>query len=309
MKEILVGHTGFVGSNILEQHPFDAVFNSKNITEAYGTNPDLCVYAGVYAEKYLAQKNPSADLEIVQNAIHNIQLINPRQLVLISTIDVYPIPVAVDENSQITPVPSNAYGMHRRMLEEWVQNQIPNHLILRLPALFGRNIKKNFIYDLIHVIPSMLNPEKYSELSAAEPSIKDAYEIQNNGFFKCCAKPDQRRALREAFVRCGFTALQFTDSRSSFQFYNLAYLWGHIQISLKNDLHLINLAVEPLFTSTIYQQLNGTFFANELSSKIASYDFRSIHCSLFDGSNGYIFNQDKVMQDLIKFIASEKQKL
>ena len=41
MREILVGHTGFVGSNLNREHKFDMVFNSKNIEEAYGTNPDL----------------------------------------------------------------------------------------------------------------------------------------------------------------------------------------------------------------------------------------------------------------------------
>ena len=50
----LVGYTGFVGSNIASSFKFDRLFNSKNIKEAYGLNPDLCVYSGVRAEKYLA---------------------------------------------------------------------------------------------------------------------------------------------------------------------------------------------------------------------------------------------------------------
>jgi hypothetical protein len=35
--------------------------------------------------------------------------------------------------------------------------------VVRLPALFSRNIKKNFIFDLINVIPSMLTEHKYNE--------------------------------------------------------------------------------------------------------------------------------------------------
>ena len=42
----LVGYTGFVGSNIYTSGEFDAVYNSKNIEEAFGTKPDLLVYAG-----------------------------------------------------------------------------------------------------------------------------------------------------------------------------------------------------------------------------------------------------------------------
>ena len=43
--EYIVGYTGFVGSNIVLAHEFEGKFNSKNIKEAYGGNPDLLVYA------------------------------------------------------------------------------------------------------------------------------------------------------------------------------------------------------------------------------------------------------------------------
>ncbi|MEG2500937.1 MAG: NAD(P)-dependent oxidoreductase, partial [Oscillospiraceae bacterium] len=36
MKTALVGYTGFVGSNIAAAHPFDGLYNSKNIKEAFG---------------------------------------------------------------------------------------------------------------------------------------------------------------------------------------------------------------------------------------------------------------------------------
>ena len=52
----LVGYTGFVGSNIYAAagDQIDAVYNSKNIENAFGTNPDVLIYAGLRAEKYLA---------------------------------------------------------------------------------------------------------------------------------------------------------------------------------------------------------------------------------------------------------------
>ncbi len=52
----LVGYTGFVGSNIYDAagKEIDTVYNSRNIEEAYGTMPDLLIYAGLRAEKYLA---------------------------------------------------------------------------------------------------------------------------------------------------------------------------------------------------------------------------------------------------------------
>ena len=64
----LVGYTGFVGSNIYASGDFDAVYNSKNIEDAYGTNPDLLVYAGLRAEKYLANNDPKKDMEVIIQA-------------------------------------------------------------------------------------------------------------------------------------------------------------------------------------------------------------------------------------------------
>ena len=91
MKE-LVGYTGFVGSNLYDVGQFDAVYNSKNILEAYGTKPDLLVYAGLRAEKYLANHDPEKDMEQVLQAEQIIREIKPRKLVLISTIDVFKTP-------------------------------------------------------------------------------------------------------------------------------------------------------------------------------------------------------------------------
>ena len=64
----LVGYTGFVGSNLNKEFDFTNVYNSKNIVEAYGTQPDLLIYAGVSAEKFLANQYPQKDFEIVEAA-------------------------------------------------------------------------------------------------------------------------------------------------------------------------------------------------------------------------------------------------
>ena len=56
MKAI-VGYTGFVGSNLTASGDFDAKYNSGNIREAFGTKPDLLVYSGLRAEKYLANNS------------------------------------------------------------------------------------------------------------------------------------------------------------------------------------------------------------------------------------------------------------
>ena len=121
MKTAIVGYTGFVGSNICASTKFDAYYNSKNIEEAFDTQPDLLVYSGVRAEMFLANKFPEKDLEIIENAIENIKRINPKRVVLISSVAVYNQTFDVDENTVINKEESTAYGRNRRILEEWVE--------------------------------------------------------------------------------------------------------------------------------------------------------------------------------------------
>ena len=56
----LIGYTGFVGSNLLRQRPFDACFNSSNIDQIAGRSFDLVVCCGARAEKWKANADPEA---------------------------------------------------------------------------------------------------------------------------------------------------------------------------------------------------------------------------------------------------------
>ena len=94
---MLVGYTGFVGSNLSDKYDFTYRINTNNKEEAYGKKPELLVYAGLRAEKFLANNDPKADLKNIEEAFEQIKKIEPKKLVLISTVDVYKIPVDVDE--------------------------------------------------------------------------------------------------------------------------------------------------------------------------------------------------------------------
>ena len=298
----LVGYTGFVGSNLYEAGEFDAVYNSKNIQEAFGTNPDLLVYAGLRAEKYLANNEPKKDLEQIRIAENNILRINPKKLVLISTIDVFKKPSGVDENSVIETDGLHAYGYNRYLLECWVRENYPDALIIRLPGLFGNNIKKNFIYDFINVIPFMLKEDKYLELSQKNPEIMNYYVKQDNGFYKVSVKDEEREGLKNMFKESGFSALNFTDSRSRYQFYYLRNLWADINTALKVGIKLWHPATEPVSAEELYKYLTGEEFVNELDGIPADYDYRTIHAAAFGGSSGYISDKAKVLKDIKRFV-------
>ena len=305
--KVLVGYTGFVGSNIYTNATdIDAVFNSKNISDAYGSLPDLLIYAGLRAEKFLANKDPEADMKLILGAEENIKRIAPRKLVLISTIDVYKDPSGVDENAAIDTEGLSAYGYNRYMLEKWVMEHYPDSLIIRLPALFGNNIKKNFIYDFINIIPSMLSSAKFDELLKVDKSLINYYMLQSNGFYKLNPDIKDRDELKQRFINVGFTALNFTDSRSRYQFYDLSRLWDDIQVLLKEGVNLWNAAVEPVSAAEVYKFLTGSSFINELSVKPADYDYRSIHAGLFDGHEGYIYEKEEELNRIKDFIQSYK---
>ena len=299
----LVGYTGFVGSNLYERGKFDAVYNSKNIGKAFGTRPDLLVYAGLRAEKYLANHAPERDMELIRQAEENISKIDPEKMVLISTIDVFKAPKEVDENSEINTGNLHAYGYNRYQLEMWVREKYPDALIIRLPALFGKNIKKNFIYDYINVIPFMLKEDKLLELAEQNPKIMQYYLPTNDGFYQVIPTEGiEKEKLKSMFTELGFSALNFTDSRSKYQFYDLRMLWDDIGIALSNDIRLWHPATEPVSAGELYYYLAGKEFVNELSGKPADYDYRTIHGEIFGGVNGYINSKDDVMRQIKDFV-------
>ena len=301
--KILVGYTGFVGSNIYRKGKFDSVYDSKNIEDAYNTNPELLVYSGLPAEKYLANNFPEKDMELIYQAQKNISSINPKKIVLISTIDVFKSPINVDETTKIDTIDLHAYGYNRYKLECWVRENFSNALIIRLPALFGINLKKNFIYDFINLIQFMLTKKKMEELSLRDKDLKKYYEVGTNNFYKLRdLNNDEKKELKIKFKILGFSALNFTDSRSVYQFYYLNRLWDDIQIALKNNIKLWHPATEPISASELYKYITDTEFKNELSGVPLYYDYRTIYDKIFNGLNGYICSKKEILEEIKNFV-------
>lgn len=305
----LVGYTGFVGSNLYQKGNFDSVYNSKNIKEAYGSRPDLLIYAGLRAEKYLANHATEKDMEQILQAEENIRNISPEKLVLISTIDVFKKPDGVNESTEIDTEGLQPYGFNRYQLELWVRENYPDALIVRLPGLYGKNIKKNFIYDYINIIPFMLKQEKLEQLSACSSELKAYYQIQNNGYFKV-KELDQfdKEKLKNIYKKIGFSALNFTDSRSVYQFYPLERLWQDIQIVLEHNIKLWHPATEPVSAGELYEYLTGNKFINELSGVPAYYDYRTEYGHIFANDGPYIMSKQELLLSIKEFVDQESRR-
>lgn len=150
MPSALIGHTGFVGGNLARQHTFDAFFNSKNIEEIAGQSFDLLVISAMPAAMWIANRDPAADRAVLDRITGCLRQVKAANVIVMSTVAVYPIPIGVDEDSPIDPATQTAYGKHRLMLEQFAAEHFPRVLSVRLPGLFGPGLKKNAVYDLLH---------------------------------------------------------------------------------------------------------------------------------------------------------------
>lgn len=306
--KILVGNTGFVGSNLSQSGEFDIMVNSKNVTDAFGKKPEMLFFAGVRAEKYIANSNPAADEKHICEAMENIKRISPRSVVLISTVDVYKHPVEVTETSEIKAEFLSAYGLNRYRLECFVRENFTDHLIVRLPGLYGNNLKKNFIFDMIHFIPSALTDIKIAELDS--DFILKFYRKQLNGFYVLRdINIEERKQLTSYFMSVNFSALCFTDSRAKFQFYNLSHLKKHIDIAKNKGINLLNIVTEPCRADEIYRSVFNEEFNNELKGAPPEYNIKSIHAGEFGGDGYYIFSKKTVIDDISQYVRLRKNLL
>ena len=151
MSNALVGYTGFVGSNLLQFYKFDHLYNSKNFHEAQDKTFDILFFCGVPAVKWYANKHPEEDDSVMNKLKGILERVHAKKVVLISTIDVYEtVDSQVNEDHVINHGVNHVYGKNRYVFEEFIRTRYEDHHIVRLPALFGKGLKKNVIYDLIH---------------------------------------------------------------------------------------------------------------------------------------------------------------
>lgn len=303
MRDLLVGSTGFVGGNLSDSHTFEAACHSSDVLHYYNSQPELCIYAGIPSAMFLANSAPEKDLAIMWQALENIRRIRAKQLVLISTIAVYADCKGCTEDDATIREGMRPYGYHRGLLENRVREEFDNALIVRLPALYGRGLKKNFLYDLRTITPSMLSPEKYRKLGEQHVAIAAGYDPAPNGYYVLNEKVPQG-VLRGIFEDGPFNALCFTDSRSRFQFYPLSRLWRDIKTALKNGIQCLNLTPPPLSAAEVFRAVYpGKEWHNELHSAPFDYDMRSNYAELLGGySDGYLCSAEEELCDICRFI-------
>ena len=150
IENALIGYSGFVGSSLIRQQEFKYLYRSTNISEIQNKSFHTVVCAGVSALKWWANKNPEEDKRSIDSLMANLSTIKCDKFILISTVDVFSRPQAVVESTSIDATDLDPYGSHRYQFEQFVRNQFPDCLIIRLPGLVGPGLKKNVIYDFLN---------------------------------------------------------------------------------------------------------------------------------------------------------------
>lgn len=150
MKDALIGFSGFVGSSLLKQAEFECLYRSANIADIENNTFDTVVCAGAPAQKWLANKDPQSDSQKIDGLIAHLKTIKCKTFILISTVDVFKNPIGVDESTVVDEIDLHPYGLHRRQLEQFVEQHFPHHLVVRLPGLVGPGLRKNVIFDFLN---------------------------------------------------------------------------------------------------------------------------------------------------------------
>lgn len=148
--DVLIGKTGFVGGHLVRKHRFDLEIHRANIELISGANADVLVCAGIPAQKWIANQDPVSDWQNISNLAQVLTSLSAKRAVLVSTVDVYDNPYIVDEDDTPSLNATSAYGRNRTWFEFFFRAQFPESLILRLPALYASDVRKNLVHDLLH---------------------------------------------------------------------------------------------------------------------------------------------------------------
>lgn len=151
MTTALIGSTGFVGGTIARQRRVDVGYHRPDVAGIRGRSFSTLWIAGAPAQKWVANADPDDDGDAITALMDHLRQVQADTVVLMSTVDVYPDPVGVDEGDEPAPADhEQAYGRNRAWLEQAVRDYFARVLVVRLPGLFGSGLRKNLVFDLLH---------------------------------------------------------------------------------------------------------------------------------------------------------------
>ena len=308
----LIGYTGFVGGALLQQHNFPLRFNTSNASAISGQSFDTLVCAAAPGSMFIANRKPERDLEQIHALTKQLEGIKAERMVLISSIAVLADFSSGDDETTKNFQEKLAYGRHRRILEKFCETHFSNCLIVRLPALFGTGLRKNFIFDLLNPVPTMLAQERLEYLLAQLPAelcsvAARLYKTGSHGMYTvdrdALNRNAMRRELEAAVNEANMQSALFHHPETSYQYYDISRLWSDIQIAFQADLTHVHLATEPLRAGDIYQRLLGAEMPAS-SAPLHREDMHTRYAGLWRRSGFYLEDAGTVLGKLETFFAN-----
>lgn len=145
MTSALIGHGGFVASNLEVQAHFDEKVETRAAEKLRGRTFDLLVCLGPEGRRR-AGRDPEADRAATRRLMEALGGISAARVLLVSTVEVFPRPESVDEDAAIHP--SGPYARHRRELELFCREEL-SATVVRLPLAFGPGLSTGVVFDLL----------------------------------------------------------------------------------------------------------------------------------------------------------------
>ena len=151
MNNLIIGHRGFVGSNLCRQIHGAIGAGRAEISSLAGETFSDIYCAAPQAKKWWANQNPDQDRQEVDDLIAACRQLSCRgHFVLLSTVDVYDPPFGKTELDQ-PRLDAHPYGANRFYLEQCILRHFGSKAkVIRLPGLVGHGLKKNIIFDLLN---------------------------------------------------------------------------------------------------------------------------------------------------------------
>lgn len=312
----LIGYTGFVGSTLRRQAEFSHLYNTANI-DAIAAAPrfDLTVCAAAPGSMFEANRAPEQDHARIQSLIARLDQVHTRRFVLISSIAVLADFAAGYDEAAAVFQADVAYGRHRREVERFCASRFETCLIVRLPALFGPGLRKNFIFDLLNPVPTLMPQTRLDELKRSLTSSMGSRlaALYAPGGAAGLLQLDRgalnadgdRASLEHAVTAAGFSAVGFHNPATTYQYYDMTRLWADIGRAMNAGLREIHFATEPLRAARIHERLLGRRMP-ETGARIHREDMHTRHAELWGRSGPYLADAGIVLSELADFFAAER---
>jgi hypothetical protein len=107
------------------------------------------VSAAGRADSHRINLNPAEDRAEIDAYVDLLSTVKTAKLVVISTVCVYPGGSSPTEATPLTGADLTPYGVNRLRMERQLSERF-DALVVRLPQLYGRGVKKGIVYDLLN---------------------------------------------------------------------------------------------------------------------------------------------------------------